>query len=81
VLSSETDSGGVDGDVGGGNVFIQKVSKVTGNVVLFAALLIEAHPSPASLHEMICGLHLQDRANAREAISHEADQRPVAQTP
>jgi len=53
---------------------------VTENVALFAALLMEAHPSPASLHEIICDLHLQDRANAREAVGHEADQRTVAQT-
>jgi hypothetical protein len=59
-------TGGVDGS----NVFIQKVIKivVTGNVVPFAALLVEAHPSPASLHEIICDLHLQDPANAREAV-------------
>jgi hypothetical protein len=29
---------------------------------------------------VICDLHLHDRDNAREAVGHEADQRPVAQT-
>jgi hypothetical protein len=39
---------------------------VTGNVMLFSALLMQAHPSPAPLHKIISD-HLQDRADTPEA--------------
>ena len=35
-----------------------------------------ANPNLAAVYD----LHLQDHANAHEAVGHEADQRPVAQT-
>jgi hypothetical protein len=45
--------------------------------MLLAALLMEAHPSPAFLHEIIADLHLQNCADAGEALGHEADQSAV----
>jgi hypothetical protein len=53
---------------------------VKGTSCSFSALLVQPHPSPASLHELIFGFHRQDRADAGEAVSHAADQSPVAQT-
>ena len=41
---------------------------------------MQADPSPASLHEIVADLHLQDGADAREAVDHQADQGPVAQS-
>jgi hypothetical protein len=53
--------------------------EVVGNVMLLAALLVQADPSTSPLHKIIADLHLQNRADAGEAVSHGADQRPVAQ--
>jgi hypothetical protein len=53
---------------------------VTGNIIFLSALLMQAHPSPAALHEIIPDLHPQDRPDTREAVSHETDQGPVAQS-
>jgi hypothetical protein len=52
---------------------------VTGDVVLFAALLVQPDPAAAALHEIIADLHAKDRADAREAVCHDADQGSVAQ--
>jgi hypothetical protein len=46
---------------------------VTGDVVLFAALLVQSDPAAAALHEIISDFHANDGADAREAVRHDAD--------
>jgi hypothetical protein len=60
---------GVSGDTGRCDILIQGVIRivVTGNVMLFFALLMQAQPSPAPLRKIISD-HLQDRADTPEAV-------------
>ena len=69
-------------DAGGGDVFVEVLLQtvVTGNLMLLAAFLVQAHPAAAALYEVVADLHLQHSAHAGEGIDHRADQRPVAQT-
>jgi hypothetical protein len=52
---------------------------MTGNVVLLAALLMEAHPTAAPLDKIVANLHLNDGADAGEAEDHHRDQSAVTQ--
>ena len=47
--------------------------------VLLAALLVQAHPKPPVLRIHVLHAHADRRADAREGIDHQADQRPVAE--
>ena len=48
---------------------------VAGHDVMLATLLLQAHPETAVLHEHVFDLHGERRANAREGIDHQANQR------
>jgi hypothetical protein len=52
---------------------------MTGNVVLLAAFLMEAHPTAAPLDKIVANLHLNDGADPGEGIDDHRDQRAVAQ--
>src|SRR5260370_11828828 len=68
-------------DLGSGEilieVFLQRV--VAGNLVLLAALLMQAHPSAPALREVILHLHADDGVHAGEGIDHNANQGAIAQ--
>ena len=65
------------GEVG---VEVQLQVVMTGDYMLFAALLVQPDPAAASLHEVVPDPHPQDGADAGEGVDHGADERPVAQT-
>lgn len=46
-----------------------------------AALLMQPHPKAPVLHEHILDAHCQRRADPREGIDHQPDQRPVSGEP
>ena len=52
---------------------------VTGDVMLFAALLVQPNPAATTLHEIIADFHANDGADTREAVRHNGDQGAVAQ--
>ena len=52
---------------------------MAGHLVPLAAFLAQALPQPAILHKHVLGPHRQRRADPREAVDHQPDQRPVAQ--
>jgi hypothetical protein len=58
-------------------IFLQVV--MAGHLVPLAAFLAQAHPEPAVLCEHIFNRHAERRADPRERIDHERDQRAVAQ--
>lgn len=51
---------------------------MAGHGLILAALLVEHYPQPPVLHEDVLDLHPQGGADAREAVDHECDRRPVA---
>ena len=51
---------------------------VAGHLVPLAALLVQPHPQPPVLDVDVLDLHRERRADPRERIDHEADQRAVA---
>lgn len=52
---------------------------VAGHRMFLAALFAQPHPQPAVLRIDIRHAHPERRADAREAVDHEGDQRPIAQ--
>jgi len=52
---------------------------VTGNFVLLAALLMQAHPAAPALREVIFHLHANVGVYAGECIDHNANQGAIAQ--
>ena len=52
---------------------------MTGNVVLLAAFLMQAHPTAAPLDKIVANLHLNDGADPGEAEDHHRDQSAVTQ--
>jgi hypothetical protein len=48
--------------------------------MIFAALLLQPHPSMPPVSEVVSHVHLNRCADAREGINHRPDKRPVAQT-
>lgn len=63
-------------DVGGQGVFEIVVG---GHGMILAALLVQPQPQPPILREHVLDLHTQAGADAREAVNHKRDQRPVPQ--
>ena len=47
--------------------------------VVLTAFFVQPHPKAAVLRKHIFDLHCHDRADARKAVEHQADQRLVAQ--
>ena len=58
-------------------IFVEIV--VAGHFMPLAALFVQSHPQAPVLHKDVVDAHRQRRADPRERIDHEADQRPVAQ--
>ncbi len=73
---------GVVADAGlveiGGEVGLKVV--VAGHGMRLAAFLPQPHPKAAVLREHVLDLHAERSADAREAVDHEGNQRPVAQS-
>ena len=71
----------VIGDAGRFDIIVQTLieTMMTGNIVLLAAFLMQAHPTAAALHEIVANLHLNDGADPGEAVDHDRDQSAVAQ--
>ena len=61
----------------GGEIGLKVV--VARHGVRLAAFLAQPHPKAAVLREHVLDLHAERRADAREAVDHQPDQRPVAQ--
>jgi hypothetical protein len=52
---------------------------MTGNLVTFAAFLMQPQPQLFAMLKQVAALHRDRRADPREAIDHHSDQRPVAE--
>ena len=61
-----------------GQVFLKRV--VAGHFMALAAFLAQTHPEPVAFVKEIGNRHADRRADAREGVGHETDQRAVAQT-
>jgi hypothetical protein len=53
---------------------------VAGNLVLLAALLMQAYPAAPASREVILHLHADDGVHAGEGIDHNANQGAIAQS-
>ena len=73
---------GLLGETGLIDIFLQVGLKivVTGHFVTLAAFFAEADPEPPPLTVDIFDLHTERGADARKAVDHQTNQRPVTQT-
>ena len=63
------------------DVFLQKGFELVmaGHLVTLAAFFMEAHPSPAGLGVNVLDAHFDGRADTREGVCEQGDDRPIAE--
>jgi hypothetical protein len=68
-------------DAGGLDVVLEILIQImmAGNVVLLTAFFMQPYPTAASLNKIVANLHLNDGADACEAVDHHRDQSAVPQ--
>ena len=82
VEAAEEGSAPLVSDAGSRDVGVEVLLGLVmgGNLVALAALLVEPEPESFALLVVVLNVHADDGADACEAVDHDADERPVAQT-
>jgi len=68
-------------DAGGAQIFVEEGFEfvVGRHLVALTAFLVQAYPPALAAGVVVLDFHRNDGADAREAVNHDADQRPIAQ--